>query len=95
MRSKLRLWKDSANVETTAQCALSRATKDPAAASRDKQPEEGSARRAFELPSPSIGRIAWRDLYKAAVDAVCCGLEADRASILTCDEKMVMRFQVR
>src|SRR5882762_3254341 len=33
------------------------------------------------------------EIYKAAVDAVCCGLEADRASILTCDEKMVMRFR--
>src|SRR5437660_9193470 len=33
------------------------------------------------------------DIYKAAVDAACAGLEADRASILTYDEEMVMRFR--
>src|SRR2546421_621459 len=65
--------------------------KRPAARVRRTKPRE-SALLMQLLESVNRAR-SLGEIYKAAVDCVCAGLEADRASILTYDESLVMRFR--
>src|SRR3989442_169768 len=93
MRSKLRPMKDSGLLRRRHNLRSHTPPKTRRRVSRTRGARRNQQTLLLKLLESVNRARSLAEIYKAAVDGVRSGLEAGRASILTYDEKMVMRFR--